>query len=407
MSIFEIFEESILVLRTNKMRTGLSALGIIIGIASVITLMSLGSASQASIKQRIQTLGSNLLTVRPGSFQQGFLRGNSEGGKTLTNEDAVAIATSNRITTVNSVAMEYSSRSQVLYLRNNTNSQIIGVTAGYERLRNIEVSNGAFISETDNTTLQKVAVLGSTVTKTLFGDEDPLGKNIRVNGITFRVVGVTKEKGASGGGGNPDESVYIPLLTAQKSLYGVDYLSTIYVEAKDENSMEGARNQIGFLLLERHRKEKVEDADFSIFSQSDILETANSITETFTSLLTGIAAISLIVGGIGIMNIMLVTVTERTTEIGLRKALGAKKKAIIQQFLMESLVLTVLGGLVGILVGVGSSYALTKAMSLPFTLSGTSIGLAFIVSSLIGVVFGWYPAQKASNLQPIEALRYE
>ncbi|MBP7859554.1 ABC transporter permease [Patescibacteria group bacterium] len=410
MNLFDIFEESFLVLRTNKMRTGLSALGIIIGIASVITLMTLGQASSLSIKKQIQSLGANLLTIRPGNQNTGaggFIRENTSNSKTLTVQDANAIATSKRITTITSVAMEYSARSQIVYEGNNENVSVTGVAGNYFLLRNIEIDKGVEISEKDNETQQKVAVLGPTTAENLFGENtEIIGKYIKIGGSEYKVIGVTKSKG-EGGFGNLDSVAYIPLSTAQKSLFGVTHLSTIYVSAKNEDLMEGAKNQIGFLLLELHKKASPQEADFSINSQADILSTANSITGTFTTLLTGIAAISLIVGGIGIMNIMLVTVTERTSEIGLRKALGAKNKTVIQQFLVESCVLTILGGLTGILLGIGISLIITKTMSLPQIIAYESIALSFFVSAIIGIVFGLYPAIKASKLQPIEALRYE
>lgn len=410
MSFLDNLEESFLVLRTNKMRTALSALGVIIGIASVIALMTLGEASNKSIKQRIQSLGSNLLTIRPGSsrnFSGGsFIRESSSSIQTLTESDALEIATTKRITTINSVAMEYSSRSQVSFARNNENVTINGVAGNYFKLRNLEIEKGSFFPTDQGVNIGKVAVLGPTTAENLFGTKDPIGQKINIGGYEFTVVGVTKTKG-EGGFGSLDEAIYIPLLVAQKTLFGVSYLSAIYVEAKDEKTMDAAKNQIGFLLLELHKKNKVDDADFSINSQADILQTANEITGTFTSLLTGIAAISLVVGGIGIMNIMLVTVTERTSEIGLRKAIGAKNKTIISQFLTESVILTVLGGLLGIFTGVSVSSLIIKYMSLPQTVSVNSIILSFLVSSIIGIIFGLYPAIKASRLQPIEALRYE
>jgi putative ABC transport system permease protein len=407
MNLIEIIEESISVLRTNKLRTALSALGIIIGIGSVIALMTLGQASQLSVRQRIQSLGSNLLTIRPGNQQQGFLRGSNSSNKTLKLSDAEAIIQSNRVTTVDSVASEYSSRIQVSYERNNTNVQVSGVTENYFKIRNIEIDLGNSISLTDNINVSKVAVLGTTVVTDLFGENvNPLGKGIRINGISYTVTGVTKSKGA-GGFNSSDEAIFVPLTTAQKILFGVNYISTIYVTAKSEDVMEAAKNQLGFFLLELHKKVSSSEADFSISSQEDILETANQITGTFTTLLTGIAAISLVVGGIGIMNIMLVTVTERTSEIGLRKALGAKRKTIISQFLVESVVLTITGGLIGVVAGIITSLILTKTMSLPSAISIQSILLAVTVSCVIGIIFGWYPAFKASKLQPIEALRYE
>lgn len=407
MSLLEIFEESIYVLKTNRMRTTLSALGIIIGIASVITLMTLGQASQQSIKTQIQSLGANLLIIRPGSQQQGFLRGPDSNNTSLKYSDAEAIAKSDRVTTVANVASEYSSRAQVSYGRNNDNVSVAGVTPDYFELRNIELSIGSPINDQQNQNMEKVAVVGSTTATNLFGEGvNPIGESIRINGQAFRVIGITKEKGGLGGA-STDETVYVPLFAAQKALFGVNHVSTIYVGAKNENIMSEAQNQVGFLLLELHKKATPADADFSITSQADILNTVTSVTQTFTTLLTGIAAISLIVGGIGIMNIMLVTVTERTTEIGLRKALGAKRRVIIQQFLVEAIILTMFGGLIGVTLGIGVSLIITHYMKLPQIISTQSVLISVIVSCVIGIVFGWYPAYKASKLQPIEALRYE
>lgn len=407
MKFSEIIEESISVLKVNKMRTALSALGIIIGIGSVIALMTLGQASQKSVSERIKSLGSNLITIRPGAASQGFLRGPGSDNKTLKLSDAQGIIKSDRINTVDKVASEYASRKQVSYDKNNSNVEITGVTQDYFSIRNIELSYGKFFSDQDGLNVRKIAVIGSTVAGDLYGDGvNPVGKNIRIDGVSYEVIGVTKSKG-TGGFNSSDEAVYVPLETAQKILFGVNYLSTIYASAKSESDMEPAQNQIGYLLLELHKKATPDDADFTISTQEDILQTASQITGTFTTLLTGIAAISLIVGGIGIMNIMLVTVTERTSEVGLRKALGAKRKDIISQFLVESVVLTITGGLIGVFVGIGTSIVLTKVMSLPPTISVPSILLAVTVACVIGIIFGIYPAVKASKLEPIEALRYE
>lgn len=402
MNFLEILEESVTVLKTNKMRTALSILGIIIGIGSVITLVTLGEASQESIKTRIQSLGANLLTVRPGAQQQGFIFGGSGGTTTLTYMDALAIKNSERINTINNVAAEYNGRAQASYGRNNANYSVVGIRGDYFNLRNITLSVGSEISEEDNLNTSKVTVIGNEVANKLFENTNPIGKNINLEGQSFRVIGVTTTKG-----NNMDETVYIPLQTAQRVMFGVTHISTLYVGAKNENLMEAARNQVGFLLLELHKKKSPADADFTILSQEDILETANQITGTFTTLLAGIAAISLIVGGIGIMNIMLVTVTERTSEIGLRKALGAKRKTIITQFLTEAIILTIVGGIIGASIGILVSYFLTTKLSLPTLISWTSVILAITVSSVIGIIFGLYPAIKASKLQPIEALRYE
>jgi putative ABC transport system permease protein len=407
MKTLEIFEESISVLRTNGMRTALSVLGIIIGIGSVIALMTLGQASQESVKSRIEALGSNLLIIRPGAQASGFLRTGASSNKTLKYSDALAIEASPRINTVDAIAAEYSARSQLVYERNNSNVQVTGITGKYFEIRNITLELGSPITEQNNLNMEKVVVLGPTTATDLFGDGvNPIGTSIRINGTSFTVIGVTKSKGSTGPN-NADDVAYVPLLTAQKALFGVDYLSTIYATAKSEKVMSAAQNQLGYLLLELHKIATPDKANFTVSSQEEILDTVNQVTGTFTALLTGIAAISLIVGGIGIMNIMLVTVTERTMEIGLRMSLGAKSKAIIAQFLTEAIVLTITGGMIGVIFGVGVSIILTKIMSLPTTISFTSIGLSVVVSCLIGIIFGWYPAYKASKLQPIEALRYE
>jgi putative ABC transport system permease protein len=402
----EIISEAITTLTLNKMRTGLAALGIIIGIGSVIALISLGQGSQKAVENQIQSLGANLLTVIPGGRTNEGVRLAAGSATTLTLSDANGIKT-NLTTNITSVSPEYQSRAQVTAGRNNTNTQIIGVESQYAQIHKISVANGNFISDLDVEGLNKVAVLGPTVVTDLFGENaNPIGQNIRIRGQSLRVIGVTTVKGGQGFN-NPDDVIYVPLSTAQKLLFGASSLTSIAVEAKSQDVMTQAENDIGYFLLKEHKLKDPASADFSIFSQNDILNTASTVTGTFTALLSGIAAISLIVGGIGIMNIMLVTVTERTREIGLRKALGAKKKIIITQFLIEAMLLTITGGLLGMLVGVSISYILSKSLSLPFAISAVSVGLAIGVSGVIGILFGLYPARKAANLEPIEALRYE
>ena len=406
----ELIVESFGTLSLNKIRTGLAMLGVVIGIGSVIALVSLGQASQRSVENQIKSLGSNLLTVSPGAQTQGGIRGMAGGATTLTNEDAQAIKDSKEITSVSDVSPEYSQRAQAVAGRNNTNTQIIGVAPQYSVVRNINVASGSFITQRNVEARSKVAVLGPQAAEDLFGEDwqgsDPIGKSVRIDGQSFLVIGVTESKGGTGFQ-NQDDRIYIPLTTAQKTLFGSNYLTSIAVAATSEEVMEQARNEIGYLLLERHRISDPYQADFSIFSQEDILGTPAQITETFTALLSGIAAISLVVGGIGIMNIMLVTVTERTREIGLRKALGAKRKTITAQFLFEAVIITFVGGLIGVVAGIIVSYFLSNSFGLSFGLSFPSILLAFGVSTVIGIIFGWYPARKASLLEPIEALRYE
>ncbi len=406
MELTEIILEALSTLTVNKLRTGLATLGIVIGIGSVIALISLGQASQQSIQNQIQSLGSNLLTVTPNFQQAGAVRsGNSVTSLTL--EDAKAIAASTRISTIKSVSPEYQSRAQITAGRNNTNTQLIGVTATYSLVHKVTLSKGNFISDNEVNSLSRVIVLGPQTSADLFGKGvNPVGEQVRVHGVAMKVIGVITAKGGSGFL-NQDDRAFIPLTTAQKIVFGSTNISSISVEAKSAQVMTTAQDQIGYFLLARHKLTDPTKADFLVLSQEDILNTASLVTGTFTALLSGIAAISLIVGGIGIMNIMLVTVTERTREIGLRKALGAKKKTVITQFLVESIILTIMGGIIGMILGIVTSFAISTLIKLPFTISLQAIGLASGVSGAIGILFGWYPARKAANLQPIEALRYE
>ncbi len=407
MDIKELIAEALDTLRVNKLRTFLAILGIVIGIGSVIALISLGQGSQAAVSNQIESLGANLLTVTPGSQRSGFVQGGAGSATTLTLEDAEAILTSPTVTDVVNVSPEYSRRAQVTTPGKNTNTTISGVASVYSAIHKISISEGVFITDSDNIRQAKVAVLGPTTVSNLFGTGvDPLGQSVRIQGQSFKVVGITVSKGGAGFG-NQDDVIYVPLSTAQHVLFGATSLTSIAVEAKSSDVMVAAQDQVGYVLLDRHKIGSPTNADFTIISQNDILSTVSTVTGTFTALLSGIAAISLVVGGIGIMNIMLVTVTERTREIGLRKALGAKKKDIIYQFLIESIILTFAGGVIGMLIGVLISIIISKLVSIPFAVSAGSIALAIGVSASIGIIFGWYPARKAANLQPIEALRYE
>ena len=405
MDFQELLASSFEALLLNKVRTILAGLGIVIGIGAVIALVSLGQASQQSVQNSIQGLGANLLTISPGSQRTGSVQGGFGSSQTLTLDDANAIETAH-FSSVSKVSPVVSRRSQVTAGRNNTNTSITGATANYLEVHNVTMSSGTFITDQDVQGIRNVAVVGPQVVSDLFGGGDPTGQTIRINKIPFTIIGITVSKGGTGFG-NQDDIVFIPISTAQKTVFGIDYINNISLSAASADSITQAENDAGYLLLQRHKIKDPTQADFSMFSQSDILSTVSSVTGTFTALLAGIAAISLLVGGIGIMNIMLVTVIERTREIGLRKALGAKDNTVVTQFLIESIILTIGGGIVGMILGIFLSFVISLVINLPFTISIYSIFLAIGVSGAIGILFGWYPAKKAADLSPIEALRYE
>ena len=409
MTISDLFQETYSALLSNKVRSGLTVLGIVIGIGSVIAMVSVGQGSSASIESSIQSLGSNLLMISPGAQTSVGSRISSGRGSITTLKQTDADAIQEEITFVKAVAPELSGRYQVTAKGTNTNTSIAGVTAAISSVRNIGVAAGSFISEQNTKSLAKVAVLGPTTKSDLFGDtatSTVIGETIKINKIEFKVVGVTEAKGGSGFN-NQDDIIYIPITTAQSFLAGSSYVSTIYVEVVDQGSMATAEEQINSLLLNRHNISDSSLADFTIMNQADIIQSVSSVSNTLTILLGSIAGISLIVGGIGIMNMMLTTVTERTREIGLRKAIGAKKKDISFQFLAESVMLTFIGGIIGSLLGWGLSLGISYFGSTTTQVASWSIFLAFGVSAAIGIIFGYYPARRASNLNPIEALRYE
>ncbi len=406
MKIKDLFEESYSALTSNKVRSSLTILGIIIGIGSVIAMVSIGQGAQGSIESRIQSIGSNLIIVMPG-IQREFGGASSGRGsaQTLTQEDADAIKS--QITSAKAVAPELSRRFQVTAKGTNTNTQIVGTTASYPDVRNLSMEKGVFISDAQVRSSAKVAVLGPNTRDDLFGSgADPIGQAVRINKVEFKVIGVTKAKGGSGFT-NQDDMIFVPLSTSEHYLVGGDYVTTVSVQAKDANSMSTVQQQITDLLLQRHRIANPQLADFNVMNQADIVATASGVTNTFTMLLASIAGISLIVGGIGIMNMMLTTVTERTREIGLRKAIGATKSDINAQFLTEAVMLTFLGGFLGIILGWLLSILASRFTGISAKISPTSIFLAFGVSAAIGLVFGYYPARRAAKLNPIEALRFE
>jgi len=405
MTIVDLFHETYTALSANKVRSGLTILGIVIGIASVIAMVSIGQGAKGSIQSSIEGLGSNLLTVMPGFLQpgRGLVSSGRGAAQTLKNEDVEVLR---QLPGVAHVSPEFNRRFQITSpLGNNTNSTVIGVTTEYPLVRNVILENGSFITQNQARSLARVAVLGPTVAKDLFGEGDALGKTIRINRVSFKIIGILQSKG-SAGFFNPDDSVFVPLSTMQKILAGADFLSNIAISVQEKDLMPEVQSEASVALATKHRVDP-ESPDFSIVSQADILGTLTQVTNTFTIFLASIAGISLIVGGIGIMNMMLTTVTERTREIGLRKAIGAKKKDISKQFLVEAVMLTFLGGVFGIALGWSIAVSVSALAGIATSVSFSSILLAFGVSAAIGIIFGYYPARRAASLDPITALRYE
>lgn len=406
MTYRDILEETYSALRGNIVRTALTMLGIVIGISSVIAMIAIGEGAKVSIQNSIQSIGSNLLIVYPGAQRSFGTQVRSGGGtaKSLTLADAEAITTS--VQGIKGVAPEVSGRYQIVSSGKNSNTSVVGITDVYADARNVIVETGNGISTQQVKSTAKVAVIGPTTATNLFGEDSPLGKKIRIKQIEFKVVGITKAKGGTGFQ-NQDDIVYIPISTAQVYLSGDTSVTSISVQATQADVMTTVQQDITDLLMNRHKITNAQNVDFSVMNQADIVATASSVTGTFTTLLSAVAAISLLVGGIGIMNMMLTAVMERTREIGLRKAIGAKKRDIVTQFLCEALALTVIGGLVGVMLGFIISWGVSATGLLTTSVSGYSVVLAFGVCAIIGVLFGYYPAVRASRLNPISALRFE
>ena len=403
-----MYKESFLMawasLIANKMRSILTMLGIIIGVAAVIALVSIGNGVKQDIQNSISSLGSNLLMVMPGAPRTPGVRPSAGSMKSLKVSDYEAIS---KLDGVKAASPMTNGSYVVIYQNKNWTTSVSGVSYNYLDVNNWSMKSGRFLSEKNVQNRERVAVVGKTVVKNLFGDEDPVGAEIRVKNIPFRIIGVLNSKGSGAMGNDQDDMVIIPYTTAMERVEGVDYLRMIYVTGKDENGIDRLQSDIENLLRVRHGIPDTNLDDFNIQNMNSIMETMEETTGTLTLFLGAVAAISLVVGGIGIMNIMLVSVTERTREIGVRKALGATYSVIVTQFLIEAVVISLMGGIIGIILGIGSSKLIGMASGMSTVISIPTIVMSFAFSMAIGLIFGIYPARKAAKLNPIDALHYE
>jgi len=401
----ESMRMAITALRANKLRSLLTMLGIIIGVGAVIAMISVGMGVKKNVTDSIASLGSNMLIVSPGSSNRGGIRSAAGSSITLKYSDAEAIQ--DKIKYIDYVSPTVSGSYQIVYGNQNWNSSVRGVTPEYMAIQSLTVQTGSFITENDLNKRNRVAVIGTTVASNLFGSVNPVGKNIRVNNAPYKIIGVLQSKGQSSMGQDQDDVVIIPLTTAQERMLGITYVQSINVQVSDPNRMDQVQSAIETLLRQRHRITGDKENDFNVRNLTSLMETMSQTTTMITLLLGSIAGISLVVGGIGIMNIMMVSVTERTREIGIRKALGATFRNIMMQFLIESIVISVIGGLIGIVFGCTVSSIISMFGDFSTVITASPILISFFFSVGIGLFFGIYPARKAAKLDPIEALRYE
>lgn len=405
MKFINLIKIALKALNNNKMRCFLTMLGVIIGVASVISMLAIGQGSKDSIRNQISEMGSNMIMIHPGNMQRGGVRQSSDDMQTLQVEDYEALKS---VAGVSALSPSVNSGGQLVNGNNNYPSSIYGITPDYLEIRKLKIKDGSMFTEHDIKSAAKVCVLGKTVVDNLFPDgEDPVGKVIRFGKIPLTVVGVLESKGTNSMGMDQDDVVLAPYTTVMKRILAIDYIQGLFASAADEDRTEETIDAITETLRITHKLRDGEDNDFEIHSQQELSEMMNSTSDMMTVLLACIAGISLFVGGIGIMNIMLVLVTERTREIGLRMALGARGIDIMSQFLIESIIISVTGGVIGLMLGFLASWAVSAIAHWPVTIKMYSVVISFAVCTVTGVFFGWYPARKAANLDPIEAIRYE
>lgn len=406
MNIINLFKIALRALNGNKFRCFLTMLGIIIGVAAVITMLAIGQGSKASIQSQISTMGSNMINVRPGTAQFGGVRQSGTSMQTLKLEDYEAIAS--QADYISAVTPEVSSSGQTIFGANNAPTTIYGINPSFLEIRKYEIAQGEMFTEHDVKTSAKVCVVGQTVIDALFTNgEDPLGQTIRFNKIPFKIIGTLTSKGDNTMGMDQDDLILAPYTSVQKRILAITHIQSISASAISEEATEDAIASIEDILRQRHKIGANDEDDFNVRSQKELITMMSSTTDIMTVLLSCIAGISLLVGGIGIMNIMYVSVTERTREIGLRMSIGAKGRDILMQFLIESILLSITGGIIGVILGISSAFVVKNILFWPIEIEIHTIFLAFIVCSATGVFFGWYPAKKAAELDPIEALRYE
>ena len=406
MNVSNLFKIALRALANNKLRAFLTMLGIIIGVASVITMIAIGQGSKKSIQAQISEMGSNMIMIHPGGEMRGGVRRDASEMQTLKLENYETLR--NECTYLSAISPNVSASGQLIHGSENYPSSVNGASIDYLKIRQLTVEQGEMFTENDIRTSAQVCIIGKTIVDNLFPDgSDPVGQVIRFNQVPFRVVGVLKSKGYNSMGMDQDDIVIAPYTTVMKRLLAVTYLQGIYASALTEDMTEYATDEIGKILRREHKLRDTDEDDFTIRTQQELSQMLNTTTDLMTTLLACIAGISLIVGGIGIMNIMYVSVTERTREIGLRMSVGARGVDILSQFLIEAILISITGGLIGVIIGCGASWVVKFVAHWPVFIQPWSVLLSFAVCTITGIFFGWYPAQKAANLDPIEALRYE